>query len=375
MHWTGTWTTAPAALEDFAFENRTFRMIAHVSIGGSTLRARFSNVHGKTPLRIASAAIARRKGGASIEAGTSRKLTFCGSPDVTIAPGALMVSDPVSLDVAPLSDVAISFHLPHAHAHFTGHKTAKQTNFISAPGDFVETADLPVAERVESWFCATAVEVATPAGTPGLVAFGDSLTEANISQPDANHRWPDQLARRVIAEWGAQGMGIMNQGIGGNRTLNDVTGDSGLKRFDRDVLAQPGVTHVIVLLGVNDLRNKRGGPAQEATAAGLINGLNQFAIRAKSAGLKIYGGTLMPFENETFTPGVWTPERDRVRLAVNQWIRTSGVFDAVVDFEAALRDPESPTKLLPKWDCGDHLHPSDAGYLHMGDVVDLSLFG
>ena len=335
---------------------------------------RFSNVHGKAPLRIARAALAIRKAGALIVTGSSRLLTFSGAADVLIAPGALMVSDPVSLDIPPLSDVAITLHLPDAVTQFSGHKTAKQTNYVSTPGDHVEAADLPVERSVESWFCATAVEVVTPSGTPGLVAFGDSLTEANISQADANHRWPDQLARRVIADWGPHGMGIMNQGIGGNRLLHDVTGDSGLKRFDRDALAQPGVTHVVILLGVNDLRNKRGGPAQEATAAALINGLNQLAIRAKSAGLKIFGGTLMPFENETFTPGVWTPERDAVRLAVNKWIRSTNAFDAVIDFESALRDPEAPTKLLPKWDCGDHLHPSDAGYLHMGDVVDLNLF-
>jgi lysophospholipase L1-like esterase len=169
-------------------------------------------------------------------------------------------------------------------------------------------------------------------------------------------------------------MGVMNQGLGGNRILHDIRGDSGLRRFDRDVLAQPGVTHVIVLLGTNDLRNRQGRPEEEANAAAMIAGLKQLALRAQARGVKIFGGTLTPFENETFLPGAWNPAREAVRQEVNAWIRTGGAFDAVIDFDAGVRDPEHPTAMLPVWDCGDHLHQSDAGYNHMGDIIDLSLF-
>jgi lysophospholipase L1-like esterase len=200
------------------------------------------------------------------------------------------------------------------------------------------------------------------------------LTDCNISQLDANNRWPDQLARRMLARRGSRALGVMNQGLGGNRILHDVRGDSGLRRFDRDVLAQPGVTHVIVLLGINDIRNRNQFPEEFVSAEEMIAGLNQLAIRAHTRRLKIFGGTLLTFEYETFNPGFYTPEGEAKRRAVNAWIRSAGAFDAVIDFEKALRDPGHPTQMLPVYDCGDHLHPSDAGYLHMGDCIDLALF-
>jgi len=233
---------------------------------------------------------------------------------------------------------------------------------------------MPVKEETQSWYFVSAVEVMAPRETKGLVAFGDSLTDANISTPDANHRWPDQLARRVFARSGSFSLGVMNQGLGGNRILHDLRGDSGLKRFDRDVLAQPGVSHVIVMLGINDIRNRRGLPEEVVSAAEMIAGLRQLALRAQARGLKIFGGTLLPFENETFFPGAYTPAGDAKRREVNDWIRGSGAFDAVIDFEKELRDPEHPARMLPVYDCGDHLHPSDRGYDRMGDIIDLSLF-
>jgi lysophospholipase L1-like esterase len=167
----------------------------------------------------------------------------------------------------------------------------------------------------------------------------------------------------------------MNQGLGGNRLLHDIRGDSGLRRFDRDVLAQPGTTHVVVLLGTNDLRNRQAKPEEEATAPALIAGLRQLALRAQARGIRIFGGTITPFENETFLPGAWTPARERIRQEVNGWIRQGNAFDAVIDFDAAVRDSDRPASMLPQWDCGDHLHQSDAGYNHMGDAIDLALFG
>ncbi len=375
-HWVGTWTTAPAPAEGGAFANQTLRMNARVSIGGSHVRVRLSNAYGTRPLAIGTAHIALREAGPAIVAGSVRQLTFGGEPSATIAAGALLLSDPAELALAPLADVAISIYLPGdvpASFGITG-RYARQTNYISPPGDFSGETVMPVGRLTDDWYFVNGIDVIAPTETGGVVALGDSLTDANISTHDAFCRWPDQLARRLLARTGGRALGVMNQGLGGNRILHDIRGDSGLRRFDRDVLAQPGVTHVIVMLGTNDLRNRWAKPEEEVTAEQMIAGLKQMALRAHARGIKIFGATLTPFENETFLVGAWTPAREAVRLAVNAWIRDAGAFDAVVDFDAGLRDPEHPARMLPIYDCGDHLHPSDLGYNRMGDVIDLSLF-
>ena len=233
---------------------------------------------------------------------------------------------------------------------------------------------MPVGSITGEWFFVSGVDVLASPDTGAVIALGDSLTDANISTMDAYCRWPDQLSRRLQARRGGRPMGVMNQGLGGNRILHDLRGDSGLRRFDRDVIAQPGVTHVIVMLGTNDLRNRWAKPEEEITADQMIAGLKQLAVRARTAGIKIFGATLTPFENETFLPGAWTPIREQTRQTVNEWVREGGAFDAVIDFDRAVRDPEHPTSMLPMYDCGDHLHPSDLGYNKMGDAIDLSLF-
>ncbi len=377
MHWVGTWTTTPAPTEGIALDNQTLRMITRVSIGGASVRVRLSNACGTRDLAIGAAHIARRGAGAAIVPGSGRALTFNGQRAITIAAGALVVSDPVELDFPALADLAVSVHLPGAvpeNLPITGHGNAHQTSYISPPGDFAAAASMPVKETTEAFLIVSAVEVLVPAGTGGIVTLGDSLTDCNLSELDANHRWPDQLARRLAARRGGRLFGVMNQGIGGNRILHDIRGDSGLKRFDRDVIAQPGVTHVIVLLGINDIRNRNQKPEEFVSAADMIAGLNQFAVRAHASGLKIFGGTLLTFEFESFNPGFYTPEGEAKRQIVNAWIREAGAFDAVIDFEQALRDPGHQTQMLARFDCGDHLHPSDVGYLHMGDIIDLSLF-
>jgi lysophospholipase L1-like esterase len=375
MHWVGTWATAPAPAEGAAFSNQTLRMNARVSIGGDTLRVRLSNAYGVRPLTIGAAHIGVRAGGAGIVPESDRALTFGGETSAAIAAGALLLSDPVELSVAPLSDVTITFWLPGdvpASFGVTG-RYARQTNTISPPGDFSTEAVMPVSRLTDDWYFVNGIDVLASPDTGGIVAMGDSLTDANISTHDAFCRWPDQLARRLIAR-GGRAMGVMNQGLGGNRILHDIRGDSGLRRFDRDVLAQPGVTHAIVMLGTNDLRNRWAKPEEEVTAEQMIAGLKQMALRAHARGIRIFGCTLTPFEHETFLVGAWTPAREAVRQAVNAWIREGGAFDAVVDFDKGLRDPEHPTRMLPVYDCGDHLHPSDAGYNRMGDVIDLALF-
>ena len=375
-HWVGTWTVAPAPAEGVAFSNVTLRMNGRVSLGGHVLRVRLSNAHGTRPLAIGAAHIGLRASGPAIVPGSNRRLTFGGNPAATIATGALLISDPVELDVPPLGDVAITLHLPDdlpASFGITG-RYARVTNYISPLGNFADADVMPVGRITDDWYIVAGVDVLTEPGTGGIVALGDSLTDGNIATHDAWANWPSQLARRLHARGAGRPMAVMNQGLGGNRILHDIRGDSGLRRFDRDVLAQPGVTHVIVLLGTNDLRNRWAKPEEEANAPAMIAGLKQLALRAQARGIKIFGGTLTPFENETFLPGAWNPAREMVRQEVNAWIRTGGVFDAVIDFDAGVRDPEHPARMLPIHDCGDHLHQSDAGYNHMGDIIDLSLF-
>jgi lysophospholipase L1-like esterase len=376
MHWVGTWTAAPAPSEGAAFANHTLRMIPRVSLGGSTLRVRISNAYGVRPLAIGAACVGVRRSGPAVVPDSNRRLTFGGETSATIAAGALVVSDPVELTFAPLSDLAVSVHLPQdlpVSFGITG-RYARQTNYISPPGNFAAEEIMPVGRLTDDWYFVCGVDVVAGTETGAVVAVGDSLTDANISTHDGHHSWPSQLARRLMARQSGRPMAVMNQGLGGNRILHDIRGESGLRRFDRDVLAQPGVTHTIIMLGTNDLRNRPGKAEEEVTAPQMIAGLKQFAIRGHSAGIKVMVTTLTGFENETFLPGAWNPTREAVRQAVNEWVRKTGDFDAIVDFDRALRDPDHPTSMLPRYDCGDHLHPSDAGYRAMGDAIDLALF-
>src|SRR5579863_4137016 len=375
-HWVGTWTAAPAPAEGFAgFNNQTLRLNPRVSIGGERLRVRISNAYGNRPLVIGAATIALRDKGPAIVADSARKLTFGGRDCAAIAAGAVLYSDPVALAVRPLADLAVSFHLPGevlANFAITG-RYARQTNYISPPGNYTAAVTMPVGNLTDQWFFLCGVDVLAGSDTLGIVTLGDSITDGNISSIDAFCRWPDQLARRLAAR-GGRPVAVMNNGLGGNRILHDIRGDSGLRRFDRDVLAQPGVTHVIVMLGTNDLRNRWAKPEEEVTAEQMIAGLQQMALRAHAAGIKIMGATLTPFGNETYMANAWNPTREKHRVAVNTWVRDSGAFDAFADFDAALRDPEIPTQMRAVDDCGDGLHPSDAGYCKMGDTIDLALF-
>jgi lysophospholipase L1-like esterase len=359
-------------------------MNPRLSLGGGTFRVRLSNGYGARPLQIGAVHIALRDTssprGAGIVPGSDRKLSFGGNDGGVVAAGSLLVSDPVTLDAPPLADVAVSIHLPGevlANFQITG-RYARQTNYISPPGNFTDAAVMPIGNLTDQWFFLSGVDVVAPQNAGGVVALGDSLTDGNISTIDAFCRWPDQLARRLaerhLSSRGGRPIGVMNQGLGGNRILHDIRGDSGLRRFERDVIAAPGATHVIVMLGTNDLRNRWAKPEEEVTGEQMIEGLKQMAVRAHGAGLKIIGATLTPFGNETFMANAWNPTRERHRVTVNEWIRESGAFDAVADFDLAIRDPERPTQMLGIYDCGDGLHPSDLGYCKLGDAIDLAWF-
>ncbi len=353
-----------------AFNNQTLRQIVRVSLGGEQVRVVLSNVFGTAPLEIGAAHIAIRGAESAIVPASGRALKFSGRSHLTIQAGSVAFSDPVDLDVPARSDLAVDLYLPGEVASttspFTIHAGAFQTNYISAEGDHTGAADLPVADTTRSWFFLGRVEVIAPADTGVLVAFGDSITDGTRSTPDTNNRWPDHFAKR-LAEHGIE-MAVLNVGISGNRVLSDGSSFSGLSRFDRDVVAATGATHVAVLLGTNDIGGARENPSP--SAEDIIQGHQQFIARARAQGLTVYGATLVPFEGANY----WTMVGELKRQALNDWIRTSGAYDAVIDFDAALRDPAEPTKMLAEYDSGDALHPNDAGYEMMANAIDVALF-
>jgi lysophospholipase L1-like esterase len=381
-HWVGTWTTSPVAqsttgTSSTGFSNQTLRQITKVSLGGSRVRLRLSNTFGAKAVVVGSVQVGLRDKGAAIRPGSNRPVTFGASRLVTLWPGAVIVSDPVELVVPALAELVTSIYLPEdvpASLPITFHSTAKQTNYISPKGDHTAAVDMPVDTTKESWYFLTGIDVSAPRAVGSVVALGDSLTDGNLSTADTNGRWTDALAAKLHAT--GTRMGVMNQGTGGGRVLHDLVGESGLHRFDRDVLAQPGVTHVVVLLGVNDLRRRLsvGSPESEPVSADdMIAGYKQLILRAHARNVKVIGGTLIPWENETFAADAYTPEGAAKRQAINAWIRSSGAFDGVMDFDKLLQDPTHPNRMLLKWDSGDHLHPGDAGYRHMGEAFELSL--
>ena len=385
--WVGTWATAGVAVpsqpsaqpqllqpgEPPRFNNQTLRQIVHTSIGGERVRVVLTNVFGTRPLTIGGAHLALRERAGAIAPASNRALTFGGVSAVKIPPGAVLVSDGVDLTVPQFGDVAIDIYLPEDTAAspspLTSHGGARQTSYVSTTGNHLGKPELPRATTTPSWFFLARLEVVAQEPARAFVTFGDSITDGYNSTPDTNNRWPDHLAKRLAAGR----FGVLNVGIDGNRVLADGAGVSALARFDRDVLVQPGVTHVFVLEGINDLGIPgllKDGP--RPTPAELIAGHRQLIARAHARGLKIIGGTLLPFEG-TVIPGYWTPEGETIRQAFNQWMRTSKEYDGVIDFDQVMRDPQQPTKMLPRYDSGDHLHPSDAGYQAMAAAFDLAL--
>ena len=359
------------------FENQTLREIVHTSIGSNTVRVRLSNAYGKQTVEIGAAHIALRAKGPEIVAASDHALTFGGRPTVSIPPNALVLSDPVKLDVPPAGDLAISLFLPKAVTGAGIHYSAQQTSYI-APGNATNTPTLSDATTMTSWVFLTGVDVLAPESASAVVAFGDSITDGARSTVDANHRWPNILADRL--QHSNKKVAVLDAGIGGNRILHDATsnvrfGVNALARFDRDVLAQPGVKYVIVLEGINDLGHAGTSAPESETVSSddLIAAMRQMIERAHEKGLKIFGATLTPFEGTSF-PGYFTPEKEVKRKALNEWIRTGGAFDGVIDFEKAVRDPQNPNRMLAAYDGGDHLHPGDAGYQAMGAAIDLKLF-
>lgn len=394
-HWVATWAASPQSPR-FVFprlaitpqpgqtnpppfpapptiHNQTVRMIVRTSIGGRRVRVRLSNAFGTSALRVGATHIALRDRESAIVPGSDRPLTFSGKPSFTIPPAAEVLSDPVDLDVPKLANLVLSIYIPGEATTPTVHLTALHPAYISPPGDFTGAASISDAKPVELWYWISGVDVEAPHQAGLIVAFGDSITDGATSTPDTNRSWPSQLAERLAANEATACVAIVNEGISGNRLLNDGAGVSALARFDRDVLSQPGVKWLIVLEGINDigLSGRPGAePSDAVTAEDLIAAHKQIIERAHLHGIEVLGATLTPYAGAAYA----TDQGEAMREAVNQWIRTSAAYDAVVDFDVAVADPANPKQIRSAYNIRDHLHPNDEGYKAMAAAVDLSIF-
>jgi lysophospholipase L1-like esterase len=344
--------------------DQTLRLVVRTSIGGERVRIRLSNEYGDRPLVIDAAHIAVRDSGASIVPATDRALTFGGRRSVRMLPGAVVLSDPVALAVPALRDLAVSLHLADSSRLATRHPLALQTSYVGHGNVSGERTFAPDT-TLEIWPYLVGVDVINPSVAGVVVTLGNSITDGARSTRDANARWPNVLAARLLRD--AEPRAVVNAGISGGRVLTYGAGPSALARFERDVLATPGLTHVILLEGINDISRSA---VDGVTADDIIFGYRQLIARAHERGIAIFGATLTPAGPRTN----YTPALEAKRAAVNAFIRTSGEFDGVIDFDAVTRDPANPLQFLPAYDSGDHLHPGDAGYRAMGEAIDLGLF-
>ena len=382
--WVRSWTTTLQVPEDRNalpsgdLQDATLRQVVRLTIGGERLRVRVSNLFGTEPLRLRSVRVARSADPATsrIDPETDRRVTFGGRAEILVPAGAEYVSDPIQLAAPAMSHLTVSMHLPEAPARQTSHPGSRATSYV-IPGDHSAAETLPEAQAVIHWYQLAAVDVVAPRQAEAIVLFGDSITDGFGVQPNTDTRWPDFLARRLQADPRTRHLAVLNQGLSGNRIMRDGLGPNALSRFDRDVLGQPGVRYLIVLIGVNDLGTlTRDAPAtpeaHRQLVADMIGGYAQMVQRARERGIKAIGATILPYGGSEYYHPDAANEADR--QAVNAWIRTPGHFDAVIDLDAALRDPGDPTRMAARWDSGDGLHPSIAGYDAMAAAVDLELF-
>ncbi|HTM38531.1 MAG TPA: GDSL-type esterase/lipase family protein [Terriglobales bacterium] len=383
-HWVGSWAASQQLAEPQNslpandLRDATLRQIVHLSIGGPTLRVKISNRYGAAPLHFTGVHIARPESSVSakIVSGTDKALSFSGVPDVIVPAGADYISDPVAFPVTPLSDLAITLHIDAPPAQQTGHPGSRATSYV-VHGDRLSALDLADAKKFEHWYFIAGVDLSATSQASAVVTLGDSITDGHGATTNGNDRWPDVLAKRLQAQADTRNVAVLNHGIGGNRLLLDGLGPNALARFDHDVLAQAGVRYAIVLEGVNDLGMlTKDGPVSRAEQQQEVHRVTdayaQIVTRAHAHGIRVFAATITPFVGSAFYhPG---PDTEADRQEVNEWIRTPGHFDAVIDFDQLVRDPAHPDRLLPKYDSGDHLHPSPEGYAAMAEAIPLSLF-
>lgn len=390
--WVGTWGASPLpagpavgpAPPPTALDNQTVRQIVRISAGGNRVRLRLTNEYGAKPLHVGAATVALLDSKGEVVAGSQHPVRFDGETATWIPAAAPLLSDPVDLKVPPLSRLAISLYFPENTGPCTCHAFGAQEAQVSDTGDHTAEASFAAKQTLQSRLFLSGVEVETTAGRARVIAvLGDSISDGVGSTAGTNRRWPDLLADRLNAGKGAMGWGVVNHGISGNRVLDDGAGQSALARFDRDILSIPGLTHVIVFEGVNDLGISWGAPAGpqgerfralqppvKASAERIIAGYRQLIARAHEHGVRIYGATIAPYEGAAY----WSAEGEANRAKINAWIRTGKEFDGVLDFDAALRDPAKPTQMLQGKHAGDHLHGSDSGYNDVANSIDLKLF-
>lgn len=377
-HWVASWQASPQPVwgSDFLFptlipgqlQDQTFRQSARISLGGSRLRVRLSNAYGTQPLRIGAASVAAHAGG------TPQPLRFDGQPGVVIAPGQDRLSDPLPLPTADRQAVQVSVYLPDRTPLQTFHWEGRQTSWI-ARGDQHQRPALHDASSTTARLLLSAIDVEVPAIARSVVVIGDSITDGATASLDQDQRWTDHLAARLAPE----GVAVVNAGISGGRLLRDGMGESARRRFQRDVLDQPSVASVIVLIGINDISWPGTAFARtqaRPSLAELQAGYRDLAQRAHARGLRIFGATLTPFAGAL--PGTplddyYAADKDALRQQLNAWLRTDSPFDAVIDLDAALRDPADPSRMAAAYDSGDHLHPGDAGNRAMAEAVDLDV--
>ena len=373
-HWIGSWSAAPDST-DPPFESQTIRQIVRISVGGSKVRLRLSNLFGTGPITLGPVHIAEHAKGSSTHPGTDHVVTFGGKPTVTIAKGADVLSDAVSFSVAPLEELAVSMYVPGRTGTSTIHGVGNQTAFITLKGDATAATVFPAGEVSSSRFFLTDVEVSPSVAGSAIVVIGDSISDGVGSTQDLNARWPDVLAERLHGDHALASIAVLNGGIAGNRILHDghdpFIGPSALARFDRDALGKSGVRYVLLLEGINDIAaaSSFAGTTDDVSAQQIIDGMKLLIKRAHENGKLIFAATLTPYAGVDWP--FYSVAGEAKRQMINTWIRSGGAFDGVVDFDRVLLDPAHPDHLLPAFDSGDHLHPNDAGHKAMAEAIDI----
>lgn len=375
LKWVGTWTTAPQLVETGnnppspGLSNNTLRQIVRVSIGGDSLRIRFSNEFSSFPVTLNSVRIAISKGSGIIDSSTEKILYFDGKPDVTINRGSAVTSDPFGFTLLPRSELAITIYFGNTSPDITGHPGSRTTSYILT-GNEVSKVDLSNAVKTDHWYVINNIEVKAPETAAALVIIGNSITDGRGSGTNKQNRWPDELARRFQENNKTKQVAVLNQGIGGNCVLRACLGPSAVSRFKRDVINQNGVKWLIIFEGINDIGGAFGAQGSEKVAQDLIAAYKQMIDSAHVKGIRVYGATLLPFYGNSY----YSEDHEKARQTVNEWIRSSRKFDEVIDLDKALRDPANPLRLLPIADTGDHLHPNETGHRMIAEAVDLAFF-